>query len=159
MQRLARKILLGTAAALAGCSGAHDSPRENASAQPKPVAPVLNVPELVRLDIDALTRQLGRALPLPPVFYHSANTTLLQQDRIQDSAVLFKKPGLELVATYNWRRRTVVDLLVLGADEAVLMQRAHLQLDAEAYVVLPVYEHSRPTELFGLRVVPTQLVN
>jgi response regulator of citrate/malate metabolism len=79
---------------------------------------------------------------------------LLRQEQI-DSSGFFQYQGLAVVAAYNERTRRVSDLLLLGADESELMRRANLELGAADYLVLPVFEAQRPTQLMGLRVLAT----
>ena len=157
MQRLAICLVWGALLALPACSGTHEPPRESAVAAPRRVVPVLNVPELLGLSIDGLSRRLGPRRPAPPGFADPVTAPFLARGEPLDSMAFFQCRSLTLAATYHHRSRQVIDILVLGADEDDLMQRAHLQTSTASYLVLPVFQESRPTQLLGLRVVVKNL--
>ena len=159
MRPVSSSLWITVVAAFVGaCSGTHET--HNDKAVPAMAAPVrnlpqLNVPGLLSLSIDEMSRRVGPRLPLPAGFVDPVQAPLVQRGLALDSAILFRSRGLALIAAYNNRTRRVSDLLLLGANEAELMHRAQLQLDASAYLVLPVFQLRKPTQLLGLRVLST----
>ena len=150
-------LLLGGILGLGACSGAHE-PHHDPAVNPRPTTAgqqtaALNVPALLNLSIDELSRRLGPRLALPPGFVDPTQVLLAQRPAAQDSAVLFRTRGLALVVSYDQRSRRVSDLLLLGTDEEELMSRARLELGADGYLVLPVFQERHPTRLLGLRVL------
>lgn len=142
---------------LAACSGAHEPSRDLTV---RPARPLLgpetagvSVPALLNLSIDEMSQRLGPRLPLPAGFADPTLVLLAQRHESMDSAALFRCRGLALVASYDHRSRQVSDLLLLGSDEEALMSRARLELGAERYLVLPVFQERHPTRLLGLRVL------
>ncbi|MGI4742491.1 MAG: hypothetical protein ACRYG7_45620 [Janthinobacterium lividum] len=140
----------------AGCSGAH----EPAQAPPTPphatIAATANVPALLGTSIDELRTQLGAMHALPPNFTNllTRNTTGLLPNKA-DSLLAFRTGGLTLVASYNVHTRQVRDLFVLGHQEDSLMARASLRVNANGYLLLPVFLANKPNYLVGLRVIQT----
>ena len=112
------------------------------------------MPALLELSIDEIAGRVGPRLPLPAGFADPVLAPLLQHGQLLDSAALFRNRGLAMVVAYNDRTRQLNDLLLLGSNESELMRRARLQLGAAHYLVLPVFEERRPTQLLGLRVLP-----
>ena len=155
MQRLAICAIWVGLLGLVACSGAHEKVHESGVAAPRRATPVLNVPQLLGQSIDALSQRLGPARPAPPGFADPTNAPLLTRGEPLDSLAFFQCRGLTLAAAYHYHSRQVVDILLLGADEDDLMQRAQLQPSAAGYLVLPVFEERRPTKLLGLRVIAT----
>ena len=149
-------LLLGGMLGLGACSGAHEPHHDpvvnSRPPTPSPQPPALNVPALLNLSIDELSGRLGPRLALPPGFVDPTQM-LLARRPAQDSAALFRSRGLALVASYNQRSRRVSDLLLLGTNEEELMSRARLELGADGYLVLPVFQERHPTRLLGLRVL------
>lgn len=146
---------------LAACSGAHE-PSHDLTV--RPAQPPLgretagvSVPALLNLSIDEMSRRLGPRLPLPAGFADPTLALLAQRHEPLDSAALFRCRGLALVASYDHRSRRVSDLLLLGTDEEELMSRGRLELGADNYLVLPVFQERHPTRLLGLRVLATGL--
>ena len=139
------------------CSGTHE-PHHDPAVNPRPPAPglqtaALNVPALLNLSIDELSRRLGPRQALPPGFVDPTQVLLAQRPEAQDSFALFRCRGLALVVSYNQRSRRVSDLLLLGTNEEELMSRARLELGVDRYLVLPVFQERHPTQLLGLRVL------
>ena len=142
------------------CSGAHDAPRDravSAAASPGNEASGLNVPSLLAFSVDELTLRIGPRHPLPAGFADPSLAPLVQRHERLDSTTFFQYRGLSLVASYDYDSRRVSELLLLGANESELMRRARLQLGAERYLVLPVFQESHPTQLLGLRVLAIAL--
>ena len=157
MQRLAARILAVLISGMAACQGAHEHPREHFVVVPvRPVA-VLDLPHLLSLDVDGLGRRLGPAQPVPATFTDPAKAPLLQLGYTADSVALFRQQGLRIVVSYSYRSRRVIDILLLGANEDSLMQRAKLLPAAPNYMVLPVFKTEHPTELLGVRVLSVGL--
>ena len=140
-----------------GCSGSHEPVRDRprSSVAPSRHMAGLDVPGIIHLSIDQLTRRLGPRRPLPVGFIDPVQAPLLLHQQQMDSSRFFQYRGLAVVAAYNERTRRVSDLLLLGADESELMRRANLELGAPDYLVLPVFEAQRPAQLMGLRVLAT----
>lgn len=151
-------LFVGSWLALGACTGTHeplqDRPAPPAAAAPQDVARV-NVPGLLNLSIDEISQRLGPRLPVPADFADPEAAPLLQRQEVLDSSVLFRHRGVALVASYDHRSRRVSGLLLLGSNEIDLMRRAQLQLGAEGYLVLPVFQERHPTQLLGLRVLAT----
>jgi len=147
-----------TLATSVACSGMHEKPREYAAGAraTRRVPAVLDLPALLGLSVDGLAKQLGPAQHVPEALVDPTLSPDQIRAGVRDSSALFRRDGLRLLATYNYRTRHVYDLVVLGADEDSLMQRAHLQPVGARYLVLPVFQQRYPTQLFGLRVVPTE---
>ena len=150
-------IIVAAVSFAGGCSGSHEPMRDRprASIAPSRNIPGLDVPGIIHLSIDQLIRRLGPRRPLPVGFTDPVQAPLLLRQEQIDSSGFFQYQGLAVVAAYNERTRRVSDLLLLGADESELMRRANLQLGAADYLVLPVFEAQRPTQLMGLRVLAT----
>ena len=157
MQRLANPLIGGLFLGLAACSGVREPAREHMATAPLRPAAVYNVPGLIGLSIDAVSRQLGPHEPVADTFVDPTKAPLLQLGYEADSLALFRWKGLRMVVAYNYRSRKVSDLLLLGNDEDSLMQCARLQPTASRYLVLPMFKVGHPTELMGLRVLATEL--
>ena len=149
--------VLGGVALLGGCSGAHE-PRMESSVPTRSAAPVkavVDVPRLLPLSIDALAQRVGPRYPLPAEFEDPTTNQLARLGEPIDSVALFRPRDLPLVVSYDHQTRKVSDILVLGTDEDYLMQRAHFEASSPYYLLVPVFQSARPTQLLGLRIVPT----
>ena len=121
-------------------------------AAPSPVRAVVAVPALLGLSVDDLARHLGPPQPLPaPV---QALLNQMPGANPVDSVRFFRFRSLEVLVSYDAGTRRFEDLLLLGTDEDLLMQRAGLSAEASNYLLLPVFQARRPTQLVALRVVP-----
>ncbi|GAA4034280.1 hypothetical protein GCM10022409_18290 [Hymenobacter glaciei] len=110
------------------------------------------VPTLLGLSVDELARHLGPPQPMPV-----SVKAVLEQFPIADTADstrYFRYQHLSLLASYDNATRHLNDLVLLGTNEDLLMQQAGLAVEAANYLVLPVFQAHRPTQLLGLRVVP-----
>ncbi|UOQ99562.1 hypothetical protein MUN81_08735 [Hymenobacter sp. 5317J-9] len=157
-----RPILAGLLATMMGvgaCSGSHEPGHATLSRAPaaRPAQPGVDVPALLSLNIDEMTARVGPLLPVPTGFVDPTVTSQSQRSGPIDSIALFRSRGLAMVVAYDSRSREVNDLLLLGSNESDLMNRARLQLGADRYLVLPVFQERRPTQLMGLRVLPVAL--
>ena len=115
---------------------------------------VVAVPALLGLSVDSLARYLGPPQPVPaPV---QAMLAQLPNAEPADSTRFFRYRGLDLLVSYDAGTRRFNDLLLLGANEDLLMQRAGLSAEAVSYLLLPVFHAHRPTQQLGLRVVPVE---
>ena len=148
-------LLLFTAAGQQGCSRARE--REDTAAailaptlpaSTTAAVPIVDVPAEIGRSIDEVRQRLGPPQPLPAGFEDPAGRAG------GDSTLAFRPRGLTVVASYNAQNRRVLDLLVLGPDEDVLMHRAGLAMGAPAYLLLPVFTAGHFNRLLGLRVVP-----
>ena len=153
-----RPILAGVLAAVLGlgaCSGSHETQRDHSSRDPAPRRPIskLDVPTLLNLSIDEVGKRVGPIEALPPGFADPTMNPMAGHNEPQDSLALFRYGGLALVVAYDYHTRRVRDLLLLGSNENDLMAQARLQLGAEHYLVLPVFQTKHPTQLLGLRVL------
>ena len=151
--------MVATATGLGACSGAHEQAREHAvrTAAPVRTAGGVDVPALLALSFDEMNQQLGPWQPLPPGFADPTLDPQVQRRGPIDSMAMFRRGGLELVVAYVYRTRRVNDLLLLGNNEHELMSRAHLQLGADRYLVLPVFQARQSNQLMGLRVLALAL--
>ena len=157
--RIVRHWLLSTCLAVAGaglanCSGAHE-PAQRSTEPARTLAetkPTANVPALLGKSIDDLRKQLGPDQQLPAGL-HGSQEYLTPY--ATDSATMFRLGGLQLIASYDIRTRRISDLLLLGRYEDSLLHRATLRVDADSYLVLPVFQANKPGVLLGLRVIPT----
>ena len=145
---------------LGACSGAHEPNRDHAV----PIVATsalklrqLNVAALLPLSIDEINRQLGPRLPVPDTFVDPTRAPSIHTDEPMDSTMLFRSRGLTIVVAYDNRTRRVSDLLLLGSNEDELMDRGGLQFTSPRYLVLPVFERQRPTQLMGLRILALAL--
>ena len=147
-------LLLLTAAVEQGCSRPReheDSPAVHTLLAPTvstATVPAVDVAAVVGRSIDEVRRCLGPPQQLPDNFQDPVGL------RPSDSTLAFHQRGLTVLANYDARSRRVLDLLVLGPDEDVLMRRAGLLAEAPAYLLLPVFALNRTTLFVGLRVVP-----
>lgn len=123
---------------------------------PAPVAS-LDVPKLLFLSIDQLSRRVGPLLPVPGNFADPDRPSATLREEDHDSTGYVSYQGLDMVVAYNYRTRRVNDLLLLGVNENELMRRGQLKLGVLSYLVLPVFEAHRTTHLLGLRVLATSL--
>lgn len=154
-------LLVALTLGLGACSGTHESQPDRAvplAARP-PARDLsgLDVPSLLNLSIDELSRRVGPPQPVPSDFSDPVLVAQMQRNQRLDSTALFHARGLAMVASYNHQSRQLSDLLLLGENENELMRRAQLQLSADNYLVLPVFQARRPTQLVGLRVLATTL--
>lgn len=149
-------LLVGVGA----CSGTHEPSHDRAA--PAVAAPALkirqlNVPALLPLSIDEISRQLGPRLPMPDTFVDPTRLPSIHTNEPMDSTMLFRSRSLTIVVAYDDRTRRVSDLLLLGSNENELMVRSGLQLTSSRYLVLPVFQRQHPTQLMGLRVLALAL--
>ena len=160
LQRIIGKGVVGGAlvALAVACSHVGESGQVPAhSAIVRPSAPrrarvVVVVPALLGLSVDALARQLGPPQPVPaPV--QKALSQLPSTDPA-DSVRFFRYRSLDVLVSYNAATRRPNDLLLLGSDEDLLMQRAGLSAEASNYLLLPAFHVRHPMQMLGLRVVP-----
>ena len=138
------------------CSGTHESypdPPGPAAAAPVRTGTQVNVPGMLALSIDELSRQVGPRRPLPAGFVDPLLLSLSQRGVPMDSSTLFQSQGIAMIAAYDDRTRRVSELLLLGTDEDELMYRGRLELGAASYLVLPVFQLQHPTKLMGLRIL------
>lgn len=145
---------------VSACSGTHEPLHDRAmlpTSTSVPQVAVLDVASLLHLSIDEMSQRLGPRQPVPPGFFDPTLAPLVQRGVALDSTALFRCRGLALVASYDYHSRRVSDLLLLGSNERELMSRAQLQLGAKQYLVLPVFQQQRPTQLLGLRVLALAL--
>lgn len=119
---------------------------------PPPVRAVVALPALLELSIDALAEELGPPRAMPASVQAMLNQ--LPSTDPTDSLRFFHHRGLSVLVSYDASTRRFNDLLLLGANEDLLMQRAGLSADASKYLLLPVFHAHRPTQMLGLRVVP-----
>ena len=147
-------VVLGLAG---GCSGAHEARHDSIStvAMPLDDPPRLDVPGLLALSIEEVGHRLGPPRPVPPALRDP--TLLPQQRETLDSTALFQYRGLNVVVSYDYPTRRVTDLMLMGDNEDELMSQGHLQLGSANYLVLPIFQQRRPTELMGLRVLPSKV--
>jgi len=156
---LAGLVLTVTALGLSACSGAHEHVREHATRAAAPGRPPagMDVPALLNLSFDEMNQRVGPPQPVPAGFADPTSALIAQRNEPMDSMALFRRSGVALVVAYNYQTRRVNDLLLLGDNENELMRRTHLQLGADRYLVLPVFQAHQPTQLMGLRVLATAL--
>ncbi|HEX8507675.1 MAG TPA: hypothetical protein VF630_20095 [Hymenobacter sp.] len=153
-------LCLAAAMGAGACSGTHESsydraapPRATVISPPSQRVPQVDVPALLGLSIDDINKRMGPRLPLPPGFFDPALLGELKRGAKMDSTALFRSEGLAMVVSYDFASRQVSDFLLLGENENELMARARLKLGADDYLVLPVYQAQRASQLFGVRVL------
>jgi hypothetical protein len=117
--------------------------------------PRLDVAGLLKLSIDEVGQRVGPPRPVPPVFRDFTLISQPQPGAPVDSVALFQHKGLNLVVTYDYGTRQVKDLMMLGNNEDELMNLGQLESGSSQYLVLPVFQRFRSTELMGLRVLAT----
>lgn len=144
------------------CSGTHESHNDRPAPRavvisPSRRAPQVDVPALVGLTIDEVTKRVGPRLPVPAGFFDPTLDGELKRGAKMDSVALFRSKGLAMVVSYDYPSRQVSDFLLLGENENELMARAQLELGADEYLVLPVFQAERATQLLGLRVLANSL--
>jgi hypothetical protein len=160
LQCAIRKGLVGAVlfALATACSHSGNPVREPESpalARPAalpPVRAVVAVPALLGLSVDDLARHLGPPQPVPAAV--QALLSRLPSADLADSTRFFRYRSLSVLVSYDAATRRFNDLLLLGANEDLLMQRAGLAAEASNYLLLPVFHARHPTWLLGLRVVP-----
>lgn len=154
-------LLVAVGSLVGACSGTHEPHVDRAVPLVRePVVkkePSLDVPALIGLSIDEVSRRVGPRLPVPASFADPVLVSQALRQEALDSTALFQASGVTMVAAYDQKSREVRDLLLLGSNENELMSRARLQLGAENYLVLPVFQSQRPTQLMGLRVLAVSL--
>ena len=158
-QRIIGDGLAGAAllALVAACSHPSEPVQEAGhpavhSAVLSPARAEVVVPALLGLSVDALAQHLGPPRPVP-----TAVQALLDQlpgADPADSTRFFRCRNLDVLVSYDAGTRRCNDLLLLGPNEDLLMQRAGLMAEAANYLLLPVFYVHRPAQLLGLRVVP-----
>ncbi|MCI1187074.1 hypothetical protein MON38_06555 [Hymenobacter sp. DH14] len=160
LKRVLSKGIAGVAllALAAACSHSNEpvqEPGHPAIARPAvspPVRAVVAVPALLSLSVDALARKLGPPQPIPSSV--QALLSQLPSAEPSDSLQFFRYRSLDVLVSYDAGTRRFNDLLLLGSNEDLLMQRAGLSAEASNYLLLPVFHARRPTQMLGLRVVP-----
>ena len=141
----------------AGCTGGREPLHDNTVAKAPAPAALLDVPKLLPLSIDQLSRRIGPLLPVPGTFIDPTRLPAALREEAYDSTGYVSYQGLAMVVAYNYRTRCVNDLLLLGSNENELMRRGQLKLGELKYLVLPVFEAHRTTHLLGVRVLATSL--
>ena len=160
LQRIIRNGITG--AALLGLAAAcshvgepvHDAGHA-AAAPPAPLLPtraVVALPALLGLSVDGLVQHLGPPRSVPTAV--QAIISQLPSADPADSVRFFRCRSLDVLVSYDTGTRHCNDLLLLGRNEAQLMQRAGLSDEAANYLLLPVFYAHQPTQMLGLRVVP-----
>ena len=152
---IAGAALVGLAAACSHSGEPVQEPGHTAIARPAGLLParvVVAVPSLLGLSVDALARKLGPAQPMPASVL--ALLSQLPSADPADSMRFFRYRSLDVLVSYDAGTRRFNDLLLLGSNEDLLMQRAGLSAEASNYLLLPVFHARRPTQMLGLRVVP-----
>lgn len=160
LQRLLNKGIVGLllVALAAACSHSGEPVQEPGHATaahpentPRARAEVA-VPALLGLLVDDLARHLGPPRPIPG----AVQTMLNQLPTVAsaDSTRFFRYRHLNVLVSYDANTRRFNDLLLLGSNEDLLMQRAGLSDEAPNYLLLPVFHVRHPLQQLGLRVVP-----
>ena len=165
LKRLLNKGIAGVAlVALAGaCSHSGEPVREPgypAVARPvvrPPARMVVALPALLGLTVEELARHLGPPQPVPTPL--QALLSQMPSTAPADSLRFFRFRTLNLLVNFDAGTRRLNDLLLIGSNEGLLMQRTGLLDDAANYLLLPVFHNHRPTKLLGLRVVPIDPVS
>ena len=154
-QDVIRRAVAGAAVALAAaCSHLGEPVQEPAYrlADRRASRAVVALPALLGLPVDAWAQRLGPARPVPGAVQAVLNQ--LPGAAIPDSLRFFRCRSLEVLVSYDPGTGRCTDLLLLGPDEDLLMQRAGLSAEAAGYLLLPVFWAHRPTQQLGLREVP-----
>jgi hypothetical protein len=116
----------------------------------------VDVPTFVGYTIEEVRSRLGtpRESQLEPPIA-KLNQRRRKSLRVADEGWTntFETNGVTLAVTFNARTRRVRDIVLLGNSEDELMQRGNLILTAPAYIVLPVMNPEKATELLGVRVI------
>ena len=116
----------------------------------------VDVPTFVGNTIEEVRNCLGRPresqLEPPPT---RPKRTARKSLRVKDEGWTntFDTNGVTLVVTFNARTRRVRDIVLTGTDEEELMQRGNLTLTSPTYIVLPVYNPQKSSDLLGVRVI------
>jgi hypothetical protein len=156
------QILLGGVlmVGMGACSGAHEPNHDRAVTAVATAAlqlPQVDVPGLLPLTIDGISRQLGRGLPVPDALLDPTRAPSIHTNEQPDSTLLFQHRGLAIVVAYDAHTRQVNELMLMGSNENELMARSGLQLSSAEYLVLPFFQHQHPTRFMGLRVLALAL--
>ena len=152
------QLFIGSALVIGvgACSGAHEPNRDRAAPAVATAAlklPRLDVPALLPLSVDEISRKLGPPRPVPDAFLDPTRVLSIHTNEQPDSTALFRSRGLTMVVAFDARTRRVNELLLMGANENELMNWSGLQLNSPEYLVLPFFQRRRPTQLMGLRVM------
>ncbi len=116
----------------------------------------IDVPSFVNYSIEEVRSRLGtpRETQLePPVVKPTQRRRKSLRVADEGWTNTFETNGVTLAVTFNARTRCVRDIVLLGDSEDELMQRGNLVLTAPAYIVLPVMNPEKATELLGVRVI------
>jgi len=151
---MAGAALLASASACSHLSEPAQEAGQTVVAPPAPrlAARVVALPALLGLSVDAVAQHLGPPRPVPASV--RAMLAQLPGGGPADSTQFFRYRNLEVLVSYDAGTRRLIDLLLLGPNEDLLLQRAGLSAEDANYLLLPVFYVRRPTQLLGLRVVP-----
>lgn len=116
----------------------------------------VDLPPFVGYTIEEVRSRLGspresQLEPLPTRPKRLARKSLRVKDEGWTNT--FETNGVTLMVTFNARTRRVRDIVLIGTDEEELMQRGNLTLTSATYIVLPVYNPQKSTDLLGVRVI------
>lgn len=155
-------LLLAGSGALGACSSQGHEPRQDdATALRRPATPsrpaaarsLINLPAGLHLRPAEFGARFGQPQPLAPDFVDPGKASA-DSAAPADSLALFQPQGLPMIVSFRPGSGRVQDVLLLGADETMLMRQATLEPAAAGYLLLPVFAPRRPDRLIGLRVVP-----
>jgi hypothetical protein len=117
----------------------------------------IDLPELVKHNIDYLRRQLG-----PPqeaadeVIGADPTAAQLRATKGEGWINTFRRQGSTLIVTFNARTRKVSDIVLMGTNEEDLMRLGNLSTTAPNYIVLSIPEPGQLNKVRGVRIVPSQ---
>ncbi|MGY2131983.1 hypothetical protein ACW9KT_07130 [Hymenobacter sp. HD11105] len=150
-------VLMGGLSACTRPQATSEAAPSAAAQAPAEVLPVaVDVPTFVGYTIEEVRSRLGtpRESQLEPTVA-APKQRRGKSLRVADEGWTntFETNGVTLAVTFNARTRRVRDIVLIGDNEAELMQRGNLILTAPAYIVLPVLNPIKTTELLGVRVI------
>lgn len=66
----------------------------------------------------------------------------------------YKKDGQELLITFNFKTRKVIDYFLSGDDKTKLLKAGNLNENDPRYTIEPVKQLKNPTAITGIKIVP-----
>lgn len=111
---------------------------------------IFDIPGLLGKNIDEIRKILGQ--PLDKDMTEPTAEQSMGGSGEWDNT--FKKDGQELLVTFNFKTRTVIDYFLSGDNKTKLLQVGNLKENDPRYTIEPVKQLNKPTAITGIKIVP-----
>lgn len=113
---------------------------------------IFDIPALLGKNIDEIRKILGQ-----PLDNHMTEPTAEQSKLMGGSGEWdnpYKKDDQELLITFNFKTRKVIDYFLSGDDKTKLLKVGNLKETDPRYTIEPVKELKNPSAITGVKIVP-----